>query len=253
MRMVGESLAELCERLEREHCGGMGLPDDGGADAERERARAQAVSEAVERAGVPKRYRDARDDAKTGEMLRWLALDPPVGAFVTGETGTGKTYLASALAVRYVERGMVERAGMWCADRTVRYINPIRTLDQLRDMPRTSGSVAGAVEALSTCDLLVVDDLGKESPTRWVFEKLFSVFDRRYSEMLPTVVTTQWTKAELIERMGMHEGIAMRDAEALVSRLHETCRAVRLEGRNRRLAVQTRTLGGDAGDGAQQA
>ena len=236
-----EDLKELCERLMREHGGG-DEPDDGGAAEERERMRAEALEAAIERAGVPRRYRGARDDAKTGEMLGWLSQRPPAGAFVTGATGTGKTYLASAVAVRFIERGMVERAGMWCADRTVRFVNPINTLDQLRDMPRAGGSVARAVEALSTCDLLVVDDLGKESPTRWVFEKLFSIFDRRYAEMLPVVVTTQWTKAELVGRMGEHDGIASRDAEALVARLHETCRAVRLEGRNRRLSAQTGQL-----------
>ncbi len=243
MERISEGLQELLTRLAEEHCGAdAAKAAEEIAAYQRAEARKQVLADAVERAGVPKRYRVARDDAKTGEMMSWLAQEPPVGAFITGTTGTGKTYLASALAVRYVSEGMVYRAGMWCADRTVRYISPIRTLDQLRDMPRTSGSVAGAVEALSTCNLLVIDDLGKEAPTRWVFEKLFSVIDARYSEMLPTVVTTQWSKAELIQRMAEHEGIDVRDAEALVSRLHESCRAVRLEGRNRRLVAECHPL-----------
>ena len=38
--------------------------------------------------------------------------------------------------------------------------------------------------------LLVIDDLGAESPTQWAQEKLYQIFNHRYNAALPTVVTS---------------------------------------------------------------
>jgi DNA replication protein DnaC len=45
-------------------------------------------------------------------------------------------------------------------------------------------------EQLRTIPLLILDDLGAESPTPWANEKLYQLFNHRYTHRLPTVITT---------------------------------------------------------------
>ena len=45
-------------------------------------------------------------------------------------------------------------------------------------------------EAIRTVPLLVLDDLGAESPTPWAQEKLFQIINHRYNEQLPTIITS---------------------------------------------------------------
>jgi DNA replication protein DnaC len=58
------------------------------------------------------------------------------------------------------------------------------------------------VQAAETAPLLVLDDLGAEKPTEWVQEQLFIIINRRYEELLPTLITTNCSMAELIDRIG---------------------------------------------------
>ena len=48
---------------------------------------------------------------------------------------------------------------------------------------------------LSRVGCLVLDDLGKESPTDWTLGQVFRVVNDRYENMRPVVVTTQYGKA----------------------------------------------------------
>jgi DNA replication protein DnaC len=38
--------------------------------------------------------------------------------------------------------------------------------------------------------LLILDDLGTQSATPWAREKLYQIFNHRYTAQLPTVITT---------------------------------------------------------------
>ena len=53
----------------------------------------------------------------------------------------------------------------------------------------------------SSVDLLVIDDLGKEKPTEWVLEKLFLIVNNRYNNYLPIVITTNYNRNQLRERL----------------------------------------------------
>jgi DNA replication protein DnaC len=49
--------------------------------------------------------------------------------------------------------------------------------------------------------LLVLDDLGTQSMTPWVREKLYQLFNYRYNAKLPTVITTADTLDEIDPRI----------------------------------------------------
>ena len=76
------------------------------------------------------------------------------------------------------------------------------------------------------CDLLIIDDLGKEKLSEWVLEKLFQIINARYENMLPVIITTNYNEKEIIKRLSYkNDGIA---AESLVSRLNEMCLEVNM-------------------------
>ena len=76
------------------------------------------------------------------------------------------------------------------------------------------------------CDLLIIDDLGKEKLSEWVLEKLFQIVNTRYENMLPIIITTNYSENEIIKRLSFNnDGIA---AESLVSRLNEVCLEVNM-------------------------
>jgi DNA replication protein DnaC len=45
-------------------------------------------------------------------------------------------------------------------------------------------------DEIRTAPLLILDDLGTQSMTPWVKEKLYQLFNHRYNAQLPTVITT---------------------------------------------------------------
>ncbi|MCH3943903.1 MAG: ATP-binding protein [Atopobiaceae bacterium] len=88
------------------------------------------------------------------------------------------------------------------------------------------------MERYLSCGILVLDDLGKESNTRWALTMLFTLVNARYERMLPTVITSQYTMEGLRQRLSQKG--ERETAEAIVSRLSETCMDVALVGGDRR-------------------
>ncbi len=98
----------------------------------------------------------------------------------TGDYGIGKTHLAAAIANRRAELG----------DPPLFVVVP-DLLDHLRATfsPTSQTTFDRRFEEIRTAPLLVLDDLGTESMTPWVREKLYQLFNYRSNAELPTVVT----------------------------------------------------------------
>ena len=74
--------------------------------------------------------------------------------------------------------------------------------------------------------------LGKEDATEWSVGTVFSVLDARYEDMRPTIVTSNYAPGALADRLARRgERVT---AEAIASRISQTCRPVYLGGRDRR-------------------
>lgn len=95
--------------------------------------------------------------------------------------GNGKTHLAAAIANHITNRG-----------EPVLFVVVPDLLDHLRATfnPSSGLRLDKRFNEVKTASLLVLDDLGTESATKWAREKLYQLFNYRYNARLPTVITT---------------------------------------------------------------
>ena len=106
--------------------------------------------------------------------VNWLVL--------TGTYGCGKTHLAAAIANYRQDRGY-----------SALFVVVPDLLDHLRATfsPQSLVSYDQRFEEVRNASLLILDDLGTQSSTKWAQEKLFQLFNHRYNARLPTVITMQ--------------------------------------------------------------
>jgi DNA replication protein DnaC len=102
--------------------------------------------------------------------------------------GNGKTHLAAAIANYLSDRG-----------EPVLFIVVPDLLDHLRATfsPASGVRYDKRFDEVKAAPILVLDDLGTESATAWAREKLYQIFNHRYSARLPTVITTATPIKEL--------------------------------------------------------
>jgi DNA replication protein DnaC len=103
------------------------------------------------------------------------------GLYLYGNCGTGKTHLVVAIARELVLLGkQVIFTGVpsLCYDIKKTFQN-----DSLK-------TELDAVKAYTSCDYLVLDDLGTEKPTEWVRKTLGYIIYERDNRLKPTIITS---------------------------------------------------------------
>ena len=143
----------------------------------------------------------------------WLVL--------TGPSGSGKTHLAAAIANSLIER-----------DQTVFFVFVPDLLDHLRATysPDSPISYDDLFQQVKDAPVLVMDDLGAQSGTPWAREKLLQIFNHRFNERMPTVVTIRGPLERLEEgirsrlenpalsdvvSVGLHDALLLREVGGL--------------------------------------
>jgi DNA replication protein DnaC/primosomal protein DnaI len=201
---------------------------EGEAKAAREEEAREAEAKERERrsklirSGVKKRYLEATvDTTEAQQYMERFGSDDGRGLYIHGNVGTGKTYLASAMARMFVDAGYS--------------VVLTTTLAMLEDIQDTYGKEASSLDAVlrfASSDVLILDDFGKESASAWSASMIFQIVNYRYEAMRPLIVTSQYDLAGLekrIARQGEYES-----ARAIVSRLRQMCHVIELSGNDRR-------------------
>ena len=117
-----------------------------------------------------------------------------------GDAGTGKTVLASAIATEMMERG--------ASVVTVTAFDFVRRALEYHTQFKIENYVDRFTPMLD-CDLLVLDDLGKETMLKNVtIEYLYAVINERWAHKKKTVVTSNLKPEAAIARYG--ESVASR-------------------------------------------
>lgn len=204
----------------------IGVEECGCDGAERERAEqrrkdaeeaAARQRESFARCGVKRRFLDARiAHAGLSDYLNGFSDNPGIGLYIVGPSRAGKTYSASALAKAFCLSG---------------YRTIMTTSLSMLDAVKASfdGDIKSGVSRYAACDILIIDDLGKENANSWVMTTLFQIINERYESVKPTIVTSQYLPDELKRRMSRSG--ERESAVAITERLKETCRLVRLPRR----------------------
>ncbi|MDE2765660.1 MAG: ATP-binding protein [Chloroflexota bacterium] len=124
---------------------------------------------------------EARERFRTAfDAARAYAEQPEGWLLLTGPHGAGKTHLAAAAVNRCIERG--EPAFF-------AFVPDL--LDHFRASfnPEHELSYDELFEQVKSVPVLVLDDLGAQSPTPWADEKVYQVLNHRFAAGLPTIVT----------------------------------------------------------------
>lgn len=181
------------------------------AEAEKQAAKQE---EALERAGIPPRYRNATH--VKAEKVAEMVMNGR-GFYIHGQNGTLKTTLAAAAGIILVNLG-----------KSVMFVSTYDLMDAMRSRKDEDRTL---FDRAASCDVLILDDLGKEaSNTAYACERLFAIIDKRDKAMLPTIITSNYKLSAIAKNIT--EGAV---GTAIASRLADTCKQVHMEGPDRRL------------------
>ncbi len=142
--------------------------------------------------GLPEQQRASL--RRVYERVAAYAENPQGWLILTGGYGCGKTHLAAAIANARIEAG-----------EPVLFVTAPDLLDHLRAAFNPAVAQSESYDArfreVRDTPLLILDDLGIESPTPWAVEKLYQILNHRYNARLPTVITTNHNLDELEMRL----------------------------------------------------
>lgn len=146
------------------------------------------------------------------------------GLILIGNNGVGKTHLACSIANKLIENGI-----------PVIYGTLINLLAELRNSYDTDNNISEMeiIKLYENVDLLIIDDLGKEKPSEWGLEKLFTIVNSRYENNLPVIITTNYNQNSLVERLSLNGEI--ETAKSIISRLYEMCYLVKIDDIDHRI------------------
>lgn len=168
---------------------------------------------------IPKRF----ENAEYGEIRKDVTdkfsriRETRKGLYIFGPVGSGKTYMAIALKKEWDKRSLYKSY----------FFNTSELLQEIRDdfdRPNTDKSNIFN-KIMDSKRLIFLDDLGAEVPTNWVLERLYMIINKRYNDMLPMIITSNYSVEKLAEKVG----------DRIVSRIVEMCDVVKLTGEDKRL------------------
>ena len=155
---------------------------------EAERQRAEFIRTRLKQ--IPKRYEHETFDTYQGQNLLKDYMKTGGSLIIYGSNGTGKTHLAFA-SIRYqIEQGK-EAFYVLAAD----FFNEIK-------QSFANGSTHKVIQDYTRYDYLVIDEIDKSYGSQTEFNYMYLLINKRYNDMVPTVLITNAKKADLVDVIG---------------------------------------------------
>lgn len=213
---------ELCDL-----CNGTGwIAEHGGFEAhpcvcQKDQRKHQRISVAA----VPPRYihcRLANFNDRGSAILRsarrriqefidcWPGDRTGRGFLIMGGCGVGKTHLAVAILLEMID---AEKPGTLLFSNFQDLIQAIHASFSSDEAP----SKSEILQPLLDAELLVVDELGSQTPTSFVRETLYYLINTRYNNVRPTIFTTNYFDPPMNKEQSLED----RLGQPLRSRLYE--------------------------------
>lgn len=186
-----------------------------------EKEAAYQMQKSVESSGVPRRYwhvdfdtyisRNEKDLKNLETIKKFTSLDNNDKVLILlGAKGLGKTHLGSAIIRN-------------CGGKFISIEELIFKYESAQDF-HANVNREELMESYSSTKMLVLDEIGRSMQLEKENALLKYILRRRYENMLPTVLISNLSKADLLKKLG----------EAVLDRLKETCISVEFEGESYR-------------------
>ncbi len=147
------------------------------------------------------------------EYFKYINENKYKNLIIFGENGLGKTYMLSALCNSLIKAGKI-----------VVYQSAPVLIERLK-AEAFSNEETNIEEILKECDLLIIDDLGKEYISDYSISHLFNIINERYNNKKSIAISTNIHINNLHKEYG----------EAIQSRLIENGTLLEFNGENLRL------------------
>lgn len=134
--------------------------------------------------------------------LYWRIKQKSEGMFLYSKSkGNGKTSWACKIMLNYL-RGLPNTMESF-EKPLVQFVSVPSLFDTLRSgMDNPTPELRQLEEIIKTCDLVIFDDIGAESPSKWVKEKLYIYINERSANGRATIFTSNLTIEELEDTLG---------------------------------------------------
>jgi len=169
---------------------------------------------------IPPRFQCAEFEGLSDEIKESAIeqLSKKKGIYFFGDVGTGKTFMAAAIAKMAIKKGI-----------NVKFLNTGELLENLReefDNPKDEEESL-FFEMMHFDGILVLDDIGSEKISVWARERLYLIINKKYEEMLPIIFTSNCDLEILSARMG----------DRVSSRIVEMTEILHITGPDKRLTI----------------
>lgn len=161
--------------------------------------------------------------------------------------GTGKTHLAVGIL-----KELIATRGTSCLFSDYRDL-----LKQIQNSYNASvqASELDVLRPVFEAEVLLLDELGAVKPTGWVWDTVSLILNARYNEKRTTIITTNFPDGPAASTAldssrsssvaaTRRETLGDRITDRMLSRLHEMCRFVKMEGSDFRQRVRSATRSG---------
>ncbi len=192
---------------------------------EAEKEAAYQTQKRVETSGVPRRYwhstfdtyipRDDKDSRNLETVRNFSKLESNDKVLLLlGAKGLGKTHLGSAIIRN-------------CGGKFISIEELIFKYESAQDF-HAKINREELMESYSSTNMLVIDEIGRSMQQEKENALLNYILRRRYENMLPTVLISNLSKADILKKLG----------EAVLDRLRETCISLEFEGESYRTSIR---------------
>jgi len=172
-------------------------------------------------AGFRKRHKLMTFEKWNGEIpqeIKSLKTDCLKNIIITGNNGTGKTHLIVAFAHK-----LIIEAAM-----PIKFINSAELFFEIKKTFQndTETTADDLINLYSGYPILIIDDLGAERISEWVREVLYLIINRRYENVVPTLITTNYSTKGLYDNFD----------KKIASRLLADAIIVKMTGEDKRIS-----------------
>lgn len=145
--------------------------------------------------------------------------NPPIpikSTYIYGPAGTGKTILAVQIVLSHLYDLYLNEK-----DLLFDFITIPELLFEIKETynGKSQWTEKEILDGYSSVPVLILDDFGVERSTDWSFQILYMIINRRYENDLITIITSNWSTEELVDKLNEDDRIPSRIVEMCI--LHE--------------------------------